>query len=339
MTEALAGCPHAVRDHARVNMRTHNDVWIDGLRLSGNKPDVEAALQRVNSCAAVINATFKEAPTIAARYTFIGVDFDHKTPSARVADKTRNKLPAAAPTTARISELEVLVSRLIFAAGVVRKPLAGYYMTIKWVNRKVNSLNRTGNDEAVEIPRSIRPQLTQWLHDARSTLTLARDAQTIFRRPDVLYTDASSYGRGAVLFSANYEVAISGAAWPDDTDTTSGNMAALEAQAVTSAIFEFADRLLIHKNVELRIDNTSVTAAVRRGVARSANVNERIAPALRWLADNDIAYTVSYVASDDNPADAPSRGKSTTSAEVAMHIPNASRGEAGRVARCDFVVV
>ena len=310
-----------------------------GIRLSGRRDRVKDALQHVLATAAAINATFKEPPQIADKYTFIGVEFDHTTPSVRVADKTRRKLPSSSPTSSSVSELGILVSRLIFAAGVVRKPLADYYMTIKWVNRQVNALNRGGDDKLVEIPRSLRPQLAQWLADAKTTLKLDRATPIADNNPDVLYTDASSHGYGAVLFMANGEIAISGAAWPADVDKTSGNMAALEAQAVSNAIEEFAQRLLVRKNVELRIDNTSVVAAVRRAIARSPNVNDRIAPALRWLAQHDIAYTVSYVATGDNAADAPSRGQPSTSAEAVMHISNASRGEAGRVARCDFVVV
>jgi hypothetical protein len=128
---------------------------------------------------------------------------------------------------------------------------------------------------------------------------------------------------------ATGEIAITGAPWPRGTDTSSGNMAVLEATAVELSINAFGTRLLQRRNVDLRIDNTSVTAGYLRAIARSAPLNERIAAPLLWLRDNDIMYTATYVRSADNWADEPSRNRPTR-AEAPPHV---SRGEVGRVAR------
>jgi hypothetical protein len=176
VVETIAGCTHAVKHHNDQNWRTHNDVWIDGFRIAGTRADVDDALARSLRIATTINATFKTPPSISTDYDFIGVRFKHAPTggSVRVADKTIKKLPQTIRHAESATSLESLVARLIFAAGVLRIPLAQHYFALKWVNRKVNQLNRgvLQPDEIIAIPHAARRSLAAWLSQARATLTL-----------------------------------------------------------------------------------------------------------------------------------------------------------------------
>ena len=335
LTETLAGCPHAVATPQLASHHTSPDVWIDGFRVAGARPAVTAALRKIVEAARDINATFKEPPTVAVRYDFIGVHNNHTQHTVRVADKTRKKLPRKMRDHMKVTQLATLTSRLIFAGAVVRAPLARFYFALKWTNRLVSAINNSPAHEDVDvtIPRGLKAIFNNWLKAARSTHTLPPTTQPRDAERDILYTDASSHGHGAVLFLASGEIAITGGAWPASTDTSPGNMAALEAASARIGVATFADRLLMRRNFEHRIDNTSAQSALARGIARAASVNEQVAPILEWVRSNDVTYTVSRVDTDHNWADKPSRGQRLTRAEVLPPSTYESRGAGSRVAR------
>jgi hypothetical protein len=65
------------------------------------------------------------------------------------------------------------------------------------------------------------------------------------------------------------------------------------------------------------VDNTSTLAGLRRGVARSAALNEALLPAIEKLtAIRHMEVSARYIKSADNPADAPSRGVAISADEV-----------------------
>ena len=334
VVETITGCIHAaVPRHA--NIKTTNDVWIDGFRIAGSSNNVQHALERVIETAKFVNATFKEQPRCATSYEFIGVEFNHAANDkhVRVAQKTRGKLPKSIDAKTTPKQLETTVARLIFAAGVLLIPLAQHYYAIKWVTRLAHSLRtgKRGVDDIIEVPMQTRKCIDKWLLQAQGKLefTALTEMQLDSSASDILYTDASKFGWGAFLLLTTGEVAITGSKWPEGMDLSDSNINNFEAIAVAKATECFWDRLLPRKRVDFRIDNTSVTAAMGRALARTFGINNILAPTLQRLRDNNFSFTTTFVRSADNFADEPSRGIQTRAGVPPTHL---SGGVVGRVA-------
>lgn len=332
--ETICGCPDAVCETRSAIGRTTNDVWIDGCRLAGSKTDCETALTRLLHNAQRVRATFKTPPTVATHYNFDGVAFDHSKHEVRVGPKTLTKIGSKAPQSALMTEYERLVARLIFASGALRIPLADYYQVIKVANRYCNALNSGADDKKIDMAKndpSTFQLLSKWVRAAhqpkRVTNTAADDDDF-----DIVYIDASTKGWGCYIILATGELVIHGERWPPGVDTAAKNICALEAQAVANTFAKCGHRFLARRNLELRIDNTSVSQAMRRALAKSGDLNERLQVPLRFLAEHDVKYTCTRVSTTANLADAPSRLQPSSRAE-AKTIPR-SRGVAGRVAVC-----
>jgi hypothetical protein len=326
--EAIAGCVHAVTGAPYANPRTRNDVWIDGFRCSGKRHHCQQTLARIVETAKYVGATFKEEPTVNDKYTFIGVAWNHPENCVTVAPKTLNKIGDDVRANAPKSYYEQLVARLIFASGALRIPLANYYFAIKIANRYANALNRGDDDAPVDFPPSILPLLRQWVRAAHRAHYVSRKPPS--DKHDTVYVDASTKGWGAYALLATGEVVIIGGAWPGNEITDSAHMAHLEAQAVDNAWRQLRDRLMVGRNTEFKIDNSSVSAAMRRGLARAPELNVRLAATLTDLAKHSVHFTVSLVKSADNLADAPSRLLPTSAVDTSKF--NESRGVVGSVA-------
>ncbi len=93
---------------------------------------------------------------------------------------------------------------------------------------------------------------------------------------------------------------------------------ALEARAFSFGAQCFLAKIKKHETVEVRIDNTSVVAATRKGHAKSMQLNDELKAVLDDLAKGKTLFRVAYVASAKNPADEPSRGLSLTRAVVSV---------------------
>lgn len=334
-------CPKDSKRGTRPDLVTH--VWIDGFRTAGTTELVAAAFKKIRANADHVGVTWKPGTFNAAKqYDFNGVHFDHVTKKVRVAGKTMSKLRTfrgaiidRPPASARISEYEAMTSRLIFCAGVLDIPLAYYYNVIKCVNRYINRLNRTGDDEEVNLARECPyefKRLSHWFAAAKRNKRINRPPGA--PRYDIVYCDASTKGWGCYIILASGELIIHGGKWPKGTDVSTGNMAVLEARAVSNTFEACGHRLTKLRDVDLRIDNSSVVAGLRRGIARSANLNASLVHSLRWLDDHKIEYTVQYVRSIDNLSDGPSRGDFSLRDEeyAPAWVRGLSRGAVGRAA-------
>jgi hypothetical protein len=341
VTEVIAGCPKAIRPECGRHVVSPHviskiDVWVDGFRGAGSAKQCRRMLDIVTSNAQFVGATFKEPPSVSKRYDFIGVDFNHDAKKVSVAKKTRKKLGDAVPRRAPISAYASLAARLIFCAGVLRLPLARYYHAFKTVNRYANRFNRDGEDFYVDLARTDNAAfvlLQEWLRESLGSKDVRARAASDPDVFDICYIDASLYGWGCYIILASGELIIHGGKWPPGTDTSSsGQMANLEARAVENTFKHCGHRFTVLRNVDLRIDNSSVAHGMRRALARTTNINERIEPALTFCRDEDINYTVKLVKSADNHADAESRGKPSESLRAVVDRVPRSRGWAGRVA-------
>jgi hypothetical protein len=355
ITEIISGVPARVKPEFAVHNVVHQQ-YVDGFVVSGNDAEVRAAEQKISNNSIRVGAAWKKPGTRVSKHvTFIGGERDHQAHTIRVAAKTRAKMPLELPKRMQARELVALTSRLIWATGLLRIPLARFYLCIKWANRKANQLNRDFvskkdgrhiRSETIEVPAGIRAMFNTWLVLARKERYFAPGGEPDVKaqRHDTLFVDAStSWGWGCYFFGADGSIAVYGAPWPEGTDTS--NISRLEALGTRLSLEAFRERLAGNKNVDIRIDNTSVVAAMTRGLARSQNVNNELIGALEYLAENDFTYTVAYVKSKDNWADAPSRGKRAylpvrrgdimrcNMNRGEMPVPDGNRGSAGRSSR------
>lgn len=356
ITEIISGVPERVKPEFAAHDVVHQQ-YVDGFVVSGDDAAVRAAEKKISDNSVHAGAAWKKPGTRVSKHvTFIGGERNHEAHTIKVAAKTRAKMPFELPRSMQARELVALTSRLIWASGLLRIPLARFYLCIKWANRKANQLNRdyTSKEngrrirsDAIAVPDGIRSMFNTWLALARKERFFppGRRLDSESLHHDTMFVDAStSYGWGVYFFGADGSIAVYGAPWPEGTDTS--NISRLEALGTRLALEAFRERLAGNKNVDIRIDNTSVVAAMTRGLARSQNVNNELIGALEYLADNDFIYTVAYVKSKDNWADAPSRGKraylpvrrgdvvsSENMNRGEMPVPDGNRGLAGRSSR------
>jgi hypothetical protein len=373
IVETLAGVPSAVKASAYVNgeklalcnKRLTTTVWIDGFQSSGPRHECEAAAERIRKVAAWCGVTWKDGVKVEDKYDFIGIHFDHNIHRVTVAEKTLKKLPHQynSKKQVTVTQLEKDISRLFFCSGVLRIIPAHFYYSIKWVNRQIAKLNKEGDDFAVTLPPSVVTALNSWLGKSKSFLELlpktttkssassefnknnnnsSSSASSKLQTFDILFTDASITGWGAFFITSTAEVAIIGGKWPPEMDASSKTIAYLEARAVFLALTHFKQRLLKNKNVDIRIDNSSVGIGLLKGKAKdSPQLNEDLKPSLDWLVSHDLCYSIKHVDTKENWADGPSRGsvdqKLLRLTRTEVSTINENRGSLGRQAANAFV--
>jgi len=122
-----------------------------------------------------------------------------------------------------------------------------------------------------------------------------------------LYTDASTTGWGAVLLDGSDGPTTVGGPWPSSLATTTpGVINALELRAVALALEALAVPLA-GTTVCLHVDSRVALAALRKG-SRATHLHALATAAWRRAATLAVRLAgLGWVASGDNPADAPSR--------------------------------
>jgi hypothetical protein len=330
-TETVAGSPKTCApQHVIPNVIQH--VWIDDVRITGQQHKVEIAIDRIEERARYVRMTLKhhvrgEQWLAATEYDFLGVRWDHNGKTVTLGRKTLSKLPQSIGSTMTAGAIEGLIARLIYAAGVLRIPLVQYHWALKWCTRLCNKLNRGYHDPdtLLSVPDCVRKELQRWLIAAKTAKIIDR---ITCRGTAVLFTDASLLGWGAILIDDAGRVLVQGAAWPT-VQTESGDISKLEADAARLAINKFQDVILRLRSLELRVDNTSVLSAFRRGIARAESINIALRGVITWLAEHSVILTVSYVKSAENPADPISRGMPHSTSAVDSALRDEFRGGGG----------
>jgi hypothetical protein len=301
ITETIVGAHNT----ARVPCALKPAVWVDGALIAGSATAVQEASAAIASRAGTFGATFKAPPAIATTLDFIGVEFNFRGHTVRVAQKTFGKLPKVIPSSLSAGDLEQLVGRLFFSAAVSGTPLGDFYFAIKETRRLFNKLNRgeLWPESAVTLSASARRQLQSLLQ--KSTATRKINAQSMTGGDWRLFSDASTHGWGGVLLAPSGQIFSTGAKWPKVHDST--EIAQLEATALLRAIAAFEDLLRGASRLHLVVDNTSVLHGVKRGTARAENLAGVVARVNHAVAALGCPATISYVKSAENPADIPSR--------------------------------
>ncbi|KAF5218580.1 hypothetical protein ECC02_008498 [Trypanosoma cruzi] len=120
------------------------DVWIDNIRITVSKSDAtlwEAqVLRNADGCHATIG---EDRESGAAQHTFLGVRFDHTHRAVSLSEKfVRSVRAMPALNSSTIVEMEVMASRLLYAAAILCTRLSDFYFFIKAVRRRLSALNQ-----------------------------------------------------------------------------------------------------------------------------------------------------------------------------------------------------
>ena len=340
VTSVVVGDPYVVRPQYASPAKVH--TYVDGACLYGDAQRVSDALLLAEQNAKYMGATFKDfCLEPRKQFDFVGISFDlrHRDcakHTVRVADNVITKLGSA--DAARLSsmtgrEVEQLVGRLLFCAGVTQCPLVNHYFSMKWAKRVCNAMN-TGRLEphaTVTVPPSVVPDLQRWITEARTEhvprfVDISSDSEM-----PVLFFDATLSNYGGVLVLPTNKILITGATFDDGKNEI---IAVREAQAGLFCLQDFREALAPYRCVDMRSDNTTVEYSLRRGCARTDTLAKVVCDILKLSVGLDIAIIISRVASVDNPADEPSRqlelSMSKLQQQLAIRVPLHQRRGAGR---------
>eukprot|EP01063_Lacrimia_lanifica_P039281 TRINITY_DN859_c1_g1_i5.p1 TRINITY_DN859_c1_g1~~TRINITY_DN859_c1_g1_i5.p1 ORF type:complete len:433 (+),score=19.59 TRINITY_DN859_c1_g1_i5:237-1535(+) len=301
---AVAGHPGYVRDEL-VASGVDVACWVDNVRLAGKRDAVTRAVRAVDERAAAAHITWGERGE-GTKYAFLGVDWDHERGMVRPSAKTRLGLTefdeSVQAGTCTVEGLEAGMGRLLHAAAVSGATPADHWWTLKVTRRRLNAASRgmLRWQEVAALSPAVRRDIREW---ARATAQW-RTPPVVGDPQWTVFTDASLTGWGAVaVCHATGKIAMSGASWAEEERAL--HIGSLEARAVERALPLLGDRR--GGTVRFLIDNTSVVANLRRGAATAWDTAATVGRVVRKLRALDAAATVAYVASGDNPADAPSR--------------------------------
>ena len=296
-------------------------VFIDNVRLAAPTPELlESASDYWDRRAEEEGIVYRPEPT----ETFLGMDFDFQStdgdtfpvrPSQKSRDaiqSQRSLLDADSPEFGAVREL---FSRCVYAARVMRLPLAKYYAIFKFMRRHLSK--GTSPTARINIWSSALGTWKAWIKLILSAKFVAHpvagDAD-----PSILFTDASLSGWGAVLVHDNGIFEAAGR-WPRSKPFKSGDMGMLETAAVRRAAFSFRRHLANAKAISVVVDSTTAGFALAKGASPSFAVNQEVLGTLAELPGHAHIST-SYIRSEDNPADGPSRGKSFSLGQLSSAV-------------------
>jgi hypothetical protein len=219
------------------------------------------------------------------------------------------------PTVMTWRDLLAMMGVIMNAAGIMcysmmTRPL---YYALKFLRTKCREFQDKDVNEAlrteVTMWPSVQPYFLQLLDRLIRNDTSTYDLRTPSRRC-WMYTDASRWGWGAVLFSPD-GIHIFGEQWKKEDVWRRGaevSINLLELMAVQRAVTHFSP-ILRDSFVEIYIDNTTALAVVSRFRTRTFSFVHVIERIERTLQKDRIRASCQYVHTSENLADGPSRGR------------------------------
>ena len=202
-------------------------------------------------------------------------------------------------TVSTPKEFFKVIGILIFAAQALSVRLCEFYYVLKFASRLASKIYnaKVKASDAITLWPLIVPQLQSWLNIACENKWRTIDCD---RKPSILFTDASKFGWGYVLFDEK-GVHHHGEKW---TETDHINV--LEIKAVQNSILHSGSHCT---TILLVIDNTTARAALSKGHSPSFAISRAINDVYNTCKERHICIAaVHWIKSSENPADAPSRG-------------------------------
>lgn len=316
----------AVLAHARLNASDVRVVThIDNVRyLHNDRAVVARCMQQFLDNAAYVGATVND--DVLHKPHRVGMSFgvvhDYEQGVCALSEKTLRKLVQCQRdffgriTLRRAFEI---MGQLFYASTVLRVTLAPFYFVVKWYRRLAAAFERAQRGDGdmsltsdVQLWKSVRPAATKWFTVLLANVPVAHHV------PDptvTIFTDASKYGWGGVLFEGTssdfhefgdkFSPTEVGEPWSENDAPK--RIHCLEAKAVAKTLKRFR-HTIAGKSVRVYIDNTSVLGALRKTHSASFELNAEIQDIIDTMPG--AKFTFEYVASQDNFADARSRGRS-----------------------------
>ena len=297
-------------------------TYIDNFRMSGlaTKEDacksVDIFLQVCADVGVTINESAEEIKaTIGQSTDFRGIHFG-RTPSTTTKDefdvtvslteKSRRKLNNIRTTVMpeihrwSMETAESVMSFFVHCSAICRLDLSPYYYVYKFNRRRQRQIN-AGFFERKAHARvwpSVYHLFELWLEDLLASKT--RPATLVKFKIPVLVTDASRSGWGAMLF-LDGKVTWVGAPWSPDHFPETAIIAELEGLAVKLGLEDLLpDGGFVHSV----IDNTTFAGGLKKRRSKNFFINKVIGS----LAPKYTVCSVTWIATDLNPADPISRG-------------------------------
>ena len=180
-------------------------VHIDNVRFHGPPQAVSQAILVFRQRVQKANATLKTEPCnqLHEKGTFLGAQTDYSSAAIRVSKQTIETLRREAGTLdnpqASVEDFQVLFGLTLFAARVLRVPMAQFYPVVKFIRRRLSTTPpKAAPTTLAHLWPSIKPEwnhLISQLLDNPWTRHVAPQHHEL-----VLITDASITGWGAILF-------------------------------------------------------------------------------------------------------------------------------------------
>ena len=133
LAAAAAGDPAYVLPEWRVR-GVRVDVFIDNIRYTGEAGMVLAATANLDAAAGDFCLTWKPADSFTAetKYTFLGVDFDHRESEVKVSTKICRKLQGVDMDNVTAGQLESMGGRLMHASAVAGETPGKHWFALKF---------------------------------------------------------------------------------------------------------------------------------------------------------------------------------------------------------------
>ena len=291
---------------AAVNVTTH----IDNVRFTGDRSAVAAAAAEFRDRCRRCNVTLNDEPENEPhqRGKFLGVEYDYGAKTVCLAEKTRLKLRAwlGRLDALTFGDVASLFGNLMWASTVTSFPLQTVYYSIKYFRRRLSHLQRfqSDHDSPTTVWPCVRVQLEAWMQALIDSGPQTPNGYCALDAEVSVFTDASTSGWGGFLLDHRTgEIKSCGGKWC----IPGRHINQLELEAVRQVTERFRN-YLVGAAVRLYIDNTSALATIQRGRSNSYWLNQQLLT-LAPIVHEFKSLRVDYVASADNLADAPSRGR------------------------------
>ncbi|EKG08490.1 hypothetical protein TCSYLVIO_000362 [Trypanosoma cruzi] len=199
--------------------------------------------------------------------------------------------------------MEVVASRLLLAAAILRTRLCEYYVFRKAVRRRLSALNRGIVQET--SPANLPPAAVGLGEGLQHIIenNRKRIIKPTEKASAAIIADASLHGWGAFFNSDSGDVKIAGGKWERNPFL----IMQAEARAVRLALSAFS--AILPSTMDVWVDNTSLQGAANKGSSKSHALTSELQRIYEFLDSRRIQATFAYVWYADSPADGISRGR------------------------------
>jgi hypothetical protein len=276
-------------------------AYIDNVAFKGGELGATSAMLSFRRLAMEAGVTISDvSPCWTTAYDFLGVRIDHVSKTVALTSKTLAKLNQIAevlanrPGEVTLGMLLRFLGLWVWGASVLGQIKASWYPLLKFVRRRVNSL---------QLEQYVRWWSSAFAAAVTITDLLASNPPRLCTAPAhgiTAFSDASLVGWGVVIISP-CSVTVRAGKWHRVE-----HIAALEARAFLRTV-QALPRQEVRHFLRMMVDNTTVAGSIRRTRSTNFVVNKVVGEALSLAKEKGYVVEVEYVESINNIADDPSR--------------------------------